>query len=75
MIVTVPNTAEKAIFTGGPNSVIIAADTADKCTVGHVTGTLEEPVTALQIPFSGGKIPPYRVLYNGVCKSSELMFL
>ncbi|PQE22442.1 small secreted protein [Rutstroemia sp. NJR-2017a BVV2] len=74
MIVTVPNTTEKAIFTGGPNSVIIAADTADKSTVGHVTGTLGEPVTALQIPFLGGKIPPYSVLYNGVCKSRELMF-
>lgn len=78
MIVTVPNTTpnttEEAIFTGGANSVIIAADTADKSAVGHITGTLEEPVTALQIPFSGGKIPPYRVLYNGVCKSSELNF-
>ncbi|KAM3073389.1 hypothetical protein ACMFMG_004712 [Clarireedia jacksonii] len=78
MIVTVPSTTpnmtEEAIFTGGANSVIIAANTADKSSIEHVTGTLEEPVTALQIPFAGGQIPPYRVLYNGVCKSSELNF-
>ncbi|KAF5872211.1 uncharacterized protein Bfra_005564 [Botrytis fragariae] len=74
MIVTVPNTTERAIFTGGANSVIIAADTADKSIIGHVTGTLNEPVAALQIPFLNGQIPPYKVLYNGACESRELNF-
>lgn len=74
--VTIPETNQTATFTGGgANSIFIAADTQDKSTNGHVTGTGDKPVTLLQMPFLGGVVPEYRVLYNGACRKKELGFV
>ncbi|TVY16494.1 hypothetical protein LARI1_G006256 [Lachnellula arida] len=72
--ITIPNSTQQAIFKGGTNGIIIAADTADKSAFGHVSTTLNGSVAALQIPTRKGKIPCKRVLYNGACKASELNF-
>ncbi|TVY86857.1 hypothetical protein LAWI1_G008323 [Lachnellula willkommii] len=38
--ITIPNSTQQAIFKGGANGIIIAADTADKSAFGYVSTTL-----------------------------------
>ena len=70
--ITIPNSPQQAIFEGGKYGLILAADTAALTTVGHVSTTLEEEVTALQIPTLNGELPGHVVLYEGACRDTEL---
>ncbi|TGO10178.1 hypothetical protein BTUL_0142g00150 [Botrytis tulipae] len=74
MVITIPETNQTATFSAGANGIIVAADTQDLSANGHVTASLDEPVTTVQIPFWGGVAPGYRVLHDGVCGGDELEF-
>ena len=40
---------------------------------GHVSSTLgKEELTALMIPTANGKIPPHKIIHDGVCEKRDL---
>lgn len=54
--------------------MIVATDTADKSTYGHITTYPSDADTiALQIPFAGGIIPFHDVLYDGPCAWDDMV--
>ena len=71
--VVMPHTDQSAYISGGKNNIIIAADTPDICDDGHISiYPSGGPTTILMIPFRDGKIPPHRVLHDGVCEEHSL---
>lgn len=70
--ITLPNSTEKAWVQGGKYGLIIAADSAEYSTYGHITTYPSDADTvALQILFEGGYFPPHSVLYEGACQRPE----
>ena len=71
-VVSLPNSTQTALIYGGRHGLIIAADTANASTFGHVTTYPSHKETvAIQIPTANNEIPPHRVLYGGPCKSDQ----
>lgn len=80
--ITLPNKPRNSIneawIHGGPLGLIIAADTADVSTTGHITNYPgETETTAIQIPFEYSLedntyiIPEHIVLHKGPCTPEE----
>ncbi len=58
----------EAWFPGGPNGLLIAADTTGP---GHYTDyPSDQPTHALQIPTLDGRIPPHDIIRNGPCPAN-----
>ncbi|CAI7599169.1 unnamed protein product [Penicillium manginii] len=71
--ITLPNSTAEAYIPGGKNGAILALDTADVSSLGHITKyPSEESTVALIIPLGQGGIPGHAVLHNGACKGVEL---
>ena len=73
--ITLPDDPDcEAYVTGGEFGLILAVDTADVSTNGHITtypGITE--TTSLEIPIKDGVVPPHNVLHKGPCKAPEVM--
>lgn len=71
--ITLPDDpTSEAYVSGGEFGLILAVDTANVSTRGHITvypGITE--TTALEIPTKHGAIPRHKVLYKGPCKAPE----
>ena len=65
---------QEATFYGSKQDLMIAADTADLTTEGHITTLGAESASALQIPLAGGKVPLHKVLYEGACLRKDLAY-
>ncbi|KAJ5987952.1 hypothetical protein N7481_003162 [Penicillium waksmanii] len=71
--ITLPNSTADAYIPGGKNGAILALDTADVSSLGHITKyPSQESTVALQIPLGQGGIPGHAVLHDGACKGVEL---
>ncbi|OQE25117.1 hypothetical protein PENSTE_c006G06752 [Penicillium steckii] len=71
--ITLPNSTTEAWIPGGKNGAILALDTADVSTLGHITKyPSKESTVALQIPLGEEGVPAHRVLHAGGCKGVEL---
>lgn len=71
--ITLPNSTAEAYIPGGKNGAILALDTADVSSLGHITKyPSQESTVALQIPLGQGGIPGHAVLHDGACKGVEL---
>jgi hypothetical protein len=71
--ITLPNSTAEAYIPGGKNGAILALDTADVSSLGHITKyPSQESTIALQIPLGQGGIPGHAVLHDGACKGVEL---
>ncbi|GJE88827.1 hypothetical protein PsYK624_049140 [Phanerochaete sordida] len=69
--VTLPHGTDDAFVLGGDNGIIIAVDTTG---TGHNTSYPSNQQTrALQIPFTGGIIPPHVVVGEGACTSDQIV--
>ena len=67
-VVTLPNSTQTATIYGGENGLIIAADTANVSTYGHITTYPSNREThAIQIPTLYNEIPAHTVLHAGPC--------
>jgi hypothetical protein len=72
--ITLPNSTAEAWVQGGKYGMIIAADSAEYSTYGHITSYPSDADTvALQIPFEGGYYPTHSLLYEGPCRWSEVI--
>ena len=68
---TLPHGTDDAFVLGGDNGIIVAVDTTG---TGHNTSYPSNQQTrALQIPFSGGIIPPHVVVGEGACTSDQIV--
>ncbi|TFY61158.1 hypothetical protein EVG20_g7161 [Dentipellis fragilis] len=66
--ITLPNSTDEAWVAGGRNGVIIAVDTTDVSTFGHITEYPSGDETlALQIPTANGTTPGHKVVHAGPC--------
>jgi hypothetical protein len=64
---------DEAWIQGGKYGLIIAADTADRTTHGHLTQYPSAADTiALQIPIKDKDAFKYRVLHSGACREEEM---
>jgi hypothetical protein len=72
--ITLPNSTAEAWVQGGQYGMIIAADSTEYSTYGHITTYPSRADTvALQIPFGGGYYPTHSLLYEGPCRWSEVI--
>jgi len=71
-VVSLPDSAQKATIQGGRHGLILAADTANISTFGHITKYPSKEVTVgIQIPTAYNEIPPHTVLHEGPCVKKE----
>lgn len=70
--ITIPNSAQSVWITGGKHGLLLAADTADVSTSGHVSSTGNEEVTGLMIPTAKGELPSHNVLHQSPCTREEM---
>lgn len=71
-VVSLPNSTQKATVQGGRHGLILAADTANVSTFGHITMYPGKKETvAIQIPTANNEIPPHTVLHGGPCVKIE----
>lgn len=72
--ITLPNSTADAWVQGGKHGLIIAGDSAECSTYGHIsTYPSDADTVTLQIPFEGGYFPTHSVLYEGPCQWSEMV--
>ncbi|KAJ9211761.1 hypothetical protein DTO166G4_6649 [Paecilomyces variotii] len=72
--ITLPNSTLEAYIPGGKNGAILALDTADVSTLGHITTyPSQETTVALEIPLGEEGVPGHRVLHMGACRDGELL--
>ncbi|KAJ9318308.1 hypothetical protein DTO271D3_1565 [Paecilomyces variotii] len=72
--ITLPNSTLEAYIPGGKNGAILALDTADVSTLGHITTyPSQETTVALEIPLGEEGVPGHRVLHMGACRDVEML--
>ncbi|KAJ5160826.1 uncharacterized protein N7482_007830, partial [Penicillium canariense] len=72
--ITIPNSTAEAWILGGKHGTILALDTADVSTVGHVTKyPSQEQTVSLQLPLGDAGVPGHVVLHSGACRGSEML--
>ncbi|KAJ5564319.1 hypothetical protein N7513_000561 [Penicillium frequentans] len=72
--ITLPNSTTSALVQGGKNGAILALDTADVSSLGHVTKyPSNESTIVLEIPLGEEGIPGHTVLHSGACGGAELL--
>ena len=68
-VVSLPNSTQTARIHGGRDGLILAADTANASTFGHITKyPSTKDTVAIQIPTANNEIPSHSVLYEGPCR-------
>ncbi|KAI9712067.1 MAG: hypothetical protein M1820_001776 [Bogoriella megaspora] len=71
-VISLPNSTQQARIQGGRHGLILAADTANVSTLGHITNYPSKHETvALQIPTVNNEIPSHQVLHEGACVPDE----
>lgn len=71
--VSLPNSTETATIPGGRNGLILAVDTKNVSTLGHITMYPSKKETvAIQIPTKDNEIPAHMVLHVGPCRRDEM---
>lgn len=72
-VVSLPNSTETATIHGGRNGLILATDTKNVSTLGHITMyPSKKDTVGIQIPTSDNEIPGHTVLHVGPCKTGEM---
>lgn len=70
--ITLPNGTDEAYVVGGKYGLILAADTANVSTGGHITRYPSgEATITLEMPTKGGAVPLHRVLHAGACTGAD----
>ncbi|KAI9685183.1 MAG: hypothetical protein M1822_004770 [Bathelium mastoideum] len=71
-VISLPNSTQEARVQGGRHGLILATDTANVSSLGHITKYPKKQETvAIQIPIADNKIPSHDVLHSGACKLRE----
>ncbi|KAM0794798.1 hypothetical protein BDR22DRAFT_814553 [Usnea florida] len=73
-VISLPNSTETAtVVPGSRNGLILATDTQNVSTLGHVTSYPSKEKTAVVlIPVRDNEIPAHTVLHGGSCKRDEM---
>lgn len=59
---------------GGRNGLILAIDTKQTGSVGHVASYARDSLmNGVALPVRGNQVPKHKVLYGGPCKGVELV--
>ena len=71
-VISLPNSTQIASVPGGRRGLILAVDTANVSTLGHITNyPSNEETVALQIPTLNNQVPAHTILHDGPCKLEE----
>ena len=71
-VISLPNSTQIASVPGGRRGLILAVDTANVSTLGHITNyPSKQETVALQIPTLNNQIPAHTILHDGPCKLDE----
>lgn len=71
-VISLPNSTEKATIQGGRQGLILAADTKNVSTLGHITTYPSQNSTVyVQIPLANSTVPMHKVLHTGPCLDEE----
>jgi hypothetical protein len=72
--IRLPNSESEAWVQGGKYGILIAADTKVVSKDGHITDFPGGDDTVIaQFPFVDGKLPDYKLLYDGPCSLNEMI--
>ena len=67
-----PTSTQTATVPGGRNGLILAVDTKNVSTIGHVTNYPSRKETVvMQIPTADNAVPAHTVLHDGPCVKAE----
>lgn len=71
-VISLPYSTDTAKIRGGRDGLILAADTQNVSTAGHITKYPSKKQTvAIQIPIENNEIPAHTVLHSGACNKKE----
>lgn len=72
MVISLPNSTQKATIRGGRHGLILATDTANASKYGHIPKFPSKQETiVIEIPTANNEIPSHTVLYEGACRYEE----
>ena len=72
VVISLPKSTQTATVPGGRHGLILAADTANVSTLGHITKyPSKQETVGIQIPTANNEVPPHTVLHEGACVNTE----
>lgn len=71
-VISLPISNDTATVKGGPNGLILAADTASVSALGHTTKyPSKERTVTLVLPLANNTLPVHTVLHAGACTEAD----